>query len=255
MQIQIKNIWTVKNATINLDGLSVIAWSNDTWKSTVSKLIFSVIKAFQKYEEFSEVSKENIINVEIEKLYRHTRTIGLLLSDKKYEVFNVKNSWDILSILKKELTPDLFIEWLESDGTVNFFKEKKKKIEKLKFSETLKEDLFLWLKKIENEYFIDETKEYLVKNSLNVILKSEFKWQLNNDNKKWEINISDWDVSLINIDIKNNNVSNVQIYDDIIKIKDSTFTETPIFLNLFNDLDDISGFQYHFQDLFKNKRY
>jgi predicted ATPase len=45
MQINIKNIGILPKAKIILDGLTVIAGENDTGKSTIGKIIFSIIKA------------------------------------------------------------------------------------------------------------------------------------------------------------------------------------------------------------------
>ncbi len=45
MQIKIKNIGILPKAKIILDGLTVIAGENDTGKSTIGKIIFSIIKA------------------------------------------------------------------------------------------------------------------------------------------------------------------------------------------------------------------
>lgn len=254
MQIQIKNIWTIKEASINLDWLSVIAWNNDTWKSTVSKVIFSVIKAFQQYKDFKEVSKENIITNEIENIYRETRFINSLLSDKEYASFFVKNYWEIFKDLQKEFTPIQFIEWLELNPSHDFFEAKRIIIKDLKFKDILKQNLYKGLDKIEKEYFKEETKEYLIEKALNNIFDSEFRWWLSFGNKKWKIIATDWTLPLFNIEIKNNKIENIKIVDDIIKIKDSTFTETPIILNLFNDLDGMQRLQFHVQDLFKKIR-
>ncbi len=45
MELQLKNIGMIKEANIKVDGLTVIAGENDTGKSTVGKVLFSLIKA------------------------------------------------------------------------------------------------------------------------------------------------------------------------------------------------------------------
>jgi predicted ATPase len=45
MQINIKNIGNLPKAKIILDGLTIIAGENDTGKSTIGKIIFSIINA------------------------------------------------------------------------------------------------------------------------------------------------------------------------------------------------------------------
>ncbi len=45
MKLHTKNIGLIKNATVQFNGLTVIAGENDTGKSTVGKVLFSIIKA------------------------------------------------------------------------------------------------------------------------------------------------------------------------------------------------------------------
>ena len=59
MQLQIRNIGTIEDAEIHLDGLTVVAGYNDTGKSTVGKLLFSIIKSLNRYEEDLEEDKES----------------------------------------------------------------------------------------------------------------------------------------------------------------------------------------------------
>ena len=45
MELQLKNIGMIKEATVKIDGLTVIAGENDTGKSTVGKMFFALIKS------------------------------------------------------------------------------------------------------------------------------------------------------------------------------------------------------------------
>ena len=45
MELQLKNIGMIKEANVKIDGLTVIAGENDTGKSTVGKMLFSIIKS------------------------------------------------------------------------------------------------------------------------------------------------------------------------------------------------------------------
>ncbi len=45
MELQLRNIGMIKEATVKIDGLTVIAGENDTGKSTVGKALFMVLKA------------------------------------------------------------------------------------------------------------------------------------------------------------------------------------------------------------------
>lgn len=50
MQVTFKNTGMIESADIRFDGLTVIAGENDTGKSTIGKLMFSIIKTFNRYE-------------------------------------------------------------------------------------------------------------------------------------------------------------------------------------------------------------
>lgn len=60
MKLSIQNIGVVKEANINIDGLTVICGENDTGKSTIGKTLFALIKGIIGYEEDfqSEISYE-----------------------------------------------------------------------------------------------------------------------------------------------------------------------------------------------------
>lgn len=50
MLVTFKNTGMIEEADIRFDGLTVIAGENDTGKSTIGKLMFSIIKTFNRYE-------------------------------------------------------------------------------------------------------------------------------------------------------------------------------------------------------------
>jgi len=72
MRIYLKNIGMIKEADVNLDGLTLIAGENDTGKSTVGKVIFILAKAISFVKEdkeflnkiewlFDKVSKKQLL--------------------------------------------------------------------------------------------------------------------------------------------------------------------------------------------------
>ncbi|AAQ58315.1 ATP-binding protein [Chromobacterium violaceum] len=52
MKISIENIGKIKSTSILLDGFTVIAGENDSGKSTVGKIVYSIIQAFSIYPQF-----------------------------------------------------------------------------------------------------------------------------------------------------------------------------------------------------------
>ncbi|MFK7779914.1 MAG: AAA family ATPase [Candidatus Gracilibacteria bacterium] len=253
MQIQIKNIGTIKEANVNLDGLSVIAGGNDSGKSTVSKIVFSVIKAFQRYKYDFNISKEQILEEKINDLYRNIR----------FRIFKDRekgNDVSLNKILKEDFYPPIFLNELSVFGGVDIFKIKEEKINTLLLDLKDKKLLIKLLIIIKEEFLKDEKKEDLIKIALDNILKSEFENQLNNEKlgKKGTIELRESNIILFKIIIEKNKVSEVQINDDILKIKDTTFIDSPMTLNLYNYLNNrriIPGIrnkelQFHIKDLF-----
>jgi len=61
--LSINNIGKLKNAKVEIKGITVIAGENDTGKSTVGKILFSVFNSFYKLnEKIIKLKKTNIQN-------------------------------------------------------------------------------------------------------------------------------------------------------------------------------------------------
>lgn len=69
MKLKIKNINKVKEAVVNLNGLTVIAGANSSGKSTVGKLLFSMIKAMSNAELLSSQTHEKKLQKRVDSLY------------------------------------------------------------------------------------------------------------------------------------------------------------------------------------------
>lgn len=254
MQIIIKNIWKIKEAKVNLNWLTIIAWNNDSWKSTVSKIVFSVIKALQRYKEDFDYTKEKLLEKEIEMLYFHLRSI--VLHSKSWN-----NEIRLNELLKKEFYPPIFMNELTAFWWIDLFVNKKNLIQNLWLWQDDEKTLFHKIDKVKELFLKDEKREDLIKRALESIIESEFENELSNI-KLWKvgtITLMEWMIILFQIDIENNKISNVKIYDDILRIKDTTFIDTPITINLFNYLINTINYrwirrnkeiQFHIKDLF-----
>lgn len=261
MQILIKNIWNIKEANVNLEWLSVIAWNNDTWKSTVNKIVFSVVKSLQRYKIDFSITKEELLEEKINELYRYLRFIILRESDTD----NSSNDIKLNNILKKDFYPPVFLNELNAFSWSDIFTSKKDLIKNIWLNNDNQEILLSKIDDIKKEFLKEEKREDLIKMALEDVLKSEFENQLNNELlwKKWIIELKDGNIILFKIILENNKVSDVKINDDILKIKDTTFIDSPITLNLFNYLiNNITSIpwrrsrelQFHIKDLFTKIR-
>lgn len=107
MRVTFKHTGMIEEADIRLDGLTVIAGENDTGKSTVGKLLFSIIKTFNRYERDARVF--------------HMRKIKRLI-DEYYFDFRKKNPKPLFHEMGKgffeELKKDI-LEMVGSDTSIN----------------------------------------------------------------------------------------------------------------------------------------
>lgn len=77
MKLNINNINKVKEASINLNGITVIAGANGSGKSTVGKLLFSMVKAVNNAEEVKGQSTVKRLKKAVDNLYKR---VGLSFS-------------------------------------------------------------------------------------------------------------------------------------------------------------------------------
>lgn len=70
MKLKIKNIGKVKNAEIELNGITVIGGENNTGKSTIGKTLYSIFNSF--YEIQQQIEKERLLGIEniLQLIYR-----------------------------------------------------------------------------------------------------------------------------------------------------------------------------------------
>lgn len=114
MIVTFKNTGIIEEADICFDGLTVIAGENDTGKSTIGKLMFSIIKSFRKDRKYDEP--------DMRKQLKH-------LVDSYYSTFKkkVKKESPIAVMVKKSFK-DIKNDAISLIDAVGGTKEKKEKI-------------------------------------------------------------------------------------------------------------------------------
>ncbi len=79
MELYVKNIGKVAEASVEIKGISVIAGENDTGKSTIGRVLYSVFNSFYEIEkQIKEERKFSIRNALEILLYRHNASYALL---------------------------------------------------------------------------------------------------------------------------------------------------------------------------------
>jgi len=216
MVIELKNIGMIKEAKVKLEGLTVIAGENDTGKSTVGKVIFSIVKGMQKYEE----------------------NIGKKIDDIVEKISKILIDLTLKNILEKETNEEklklfqLSLKKLEEDNlNLNEFLEIVKKIENGKIQYLVND--------LEKLYLKDE--KGLKEEALRRAFFSEFKNQLIFKDEK-EALIKFIDNEELEIKIEDNKFI---LKDEVeLSVKDVTLIESPIILNFTEMIiDAISYFE------------
>lgn len=217
MKLKIENIGMIRSADIKLDGLTVIAGENDTGKSTVGKLIFSLVKALNRYEEDLNESK-------------HSRVIELI--EKNYFQLRKNHNFDEYQELQEEFHPRNFLRELkEKQGAeIDVIEDKIILLEKLDDFVAINS-----LKEIKKALEKSEDKNTIIKRALTKAFISEFYLDLSpkNSNEDSLINISEGANKIFDIYINDNEIKSLELHDDL-SFNDVTFIETPIFLQMYD---------------------
>ncbi|MEA1956086.1 MAG: AAA family ATPase [Campylobacterota bacterium] len=230
----IENIGIIKQADVTIDGLTVIAGGNDSGKSTVGKMLFSIIKSISRYKEDLEEDKEKNIKQLVDRIYFILR-----------RNINFNENIDI----KDMFYPISFMEDINRNSTeavnsrIDF-------IESYSISKIIY-DRLNDLKKIVAQ---DDNKNETIKRAFKKIIYSEFAGEVINkhikENELSYVNIKEYENEILNIDMTNINDINFKLNDDLY-FNDSTLIETPMILN-FNESIENSKSYFEIRD--KNDR-
>ena len=215
MNLKLENIGMIRHADIRLDGLTVIAGENDTGKSTVGKLIFSLIKAFNRYEQdLNESKSDKAFNI-IEKVYFQLR--------KEYDF---KENAEIKDAF---FPPEFLRELKRTEDPIDLINDKIILLEKIDAFDVIENVLL-----IKNIYLENESKELTIKRALAKAFISEFYFELTPKNSDLvsNISLSEGSNKIFDISIEHDKVKSLGLYDDVF-FNDVTFIETPIFLQMY----------------------
>ncbi len=221
MLLTLKNIGIIKDAQIAFDGLTIIAGKNDTGKSTVGKLMFAIVKAFSRFEQDLNESKEKRIFGIIESIYFQLRKVYSFQE-------NVK--------LRKEFYPPIFFRQIKKLLNTDEFKEIEEilnnKINLLKDSDT---DIIAKINELKKVILTKEDKKSVIIRALKKAFISEFGSEITTKypNLKSFIGISEEANNIFEIKLEKNNVIELEFYNEVF-FNDVTFIDSPILLQMYD---------------------
>ena len=222
MRLKLKNIGKVKNAEINVDGLTIITGTNDSGKSTIAKALYSAVQ-IGAYSESKEEKR-------IERL------------KKSYEAF--RSELDKMSLAKEDLVlfeKEALEDFIGNAFVGDFNKNSlvyKDKIDSLPYSDKKKESVkMLFLQ------YMSRVKFYTFKGNLMMAVTShiseEFKKDImtkgadgfsvkiedDSDVVEWGCNRGDYKEMYYSIE-----------NEKLRSISDVTYVESPLFVNILDIL-------------------
>jgi energy-coupling factor transporter ATP-binding protein EcfA2 len=246
MKVKFENVGIIKDANIEIGSLTVITGVNDTGKSTVGKMLFSVIKAFSRYEEDLEVGEQEkikeIYNL-LSEIYFELREriarngeiieIGKDSFGKKIEGIRLKNpSLNNYDLLLKNLSKIRY-EARRSDLSLAKVDEFVSRLTYLNNEFNLPE-LEVTIDKITKICETEEDKNEMVKRALRKALFSEFYNELSFSGKS-KVTCIEGKNELIHFEIDKKGIEKFEFYDDL-SFEEATFIESPATLQLYDVL-------------------
>lgn len=246
MQVHLENIGIIRNSTLEIDSLTVITGTNDTGKSTLGKILFSLIKAFSRYEEDLEVGEKE----KVKKIYTELSNIYYRLR-KEFDVELRTNKNIESSFASKELASPIdnysqlnkFLD-VQSELSNNLRHHSNiNDVELKSLIDRLEDMSFIFDKnsiysqridKIKAIYGQEYNKTDLMKRALEKSLVSEFYSDLSYSGNS-KVSCSEGQNKLVEFEIENGKVKHFNYFDDL-RYNEVTFIESPTILHLFDSL-------------------
>ncbi len=239
--LKISNIGRIKQANIKLDGLSIIAGKNDTGKSTIGKLVFSIVKAISRYKYDFQNDKEKELIRLIELLY-----IKFKRDLKDYDTDIIKNIQD--AFYPPNFIDELELFFIENEIKIKLIKdileEKKQLIKKIVEEEKQYQYLSV-IDKIDSLVTQKESLNEQVIEALDKAFISEFYSELSPKTKgqkngvlNYQSNNKTFDVFIQNDEVQRIVLNDIGILENELLFDDVTYIESPMYLQLSNLIDN-----------------
>ncbi|WP_455041449.1 AAA family ATPase [Leptotrichia buccalis] len=223
MKLSIRNVGKLKKADVEINGITVITGENDTGKSTVGKVLWSVFNGFYEIDE--KVYNEKVSELE--------KTIDEIIKENVYK--NLSTDYNSFFEIFNSTGEKIAIEFLKENKD---YSEDEIKI----IINNYKKDL-----KIENiSNFVQEINETLkisdkeiIKVIVSRVMNKEFHNQINAIFSKEKMNIGEISLKIkdkeIDLKIENNEISDIQNY--FLINKETVYIDNPFILDSY-DFDD-----------------
>lgn len=233
MRLILENINKIAKADIEFNGLTVIAGSNDSGKSTVGRALFSVVKALVSGLNNSERHKVNHIHDKFSSLYKRLLSVRNIDRDFIRKFFY---PYELMKDVEKLLSNDDLSSFIAKETIAKMIEDRVEILNNLDIAPRHKS---LALKDLTSvmDLLKDDDYNMRFKSEFQTQIESEFFYNLcsidthsssikfHSDNGSAEIKMKDNEIVTTHIDKK---------FD--YSLTDATFVETPLYLHLMDVL-------------------
>lgn len=220
MKLKLHNILKVENADIELGGLTVITGENDSGKSSIGKVLFSILKATNNVRKVDSFHTLRIIKahlISIRNLFAHNDI------DFLKDISSISTDLIELNISIEELYDKAIAEAARCGFTTRKSAILNKEFQLIQRS----------IQELQNPMLA-------VEREFKVISKSEFIESLNSYGAEYSVihfhdDTTDADGSDIGIEFENGKISDIKLCGNS-SIEDITYIESPVYLHILDTL-------------------
>ena len=231
MQIKLRNVNKIREGIVKLNGLTVIAGVNDSGKSTVGKMLFSLVKAIYNAKHYNENRRMRDLSIQVNALYRM-----LSMADLNIAALSLPDQ------------PRDFVQFLSGfdDEALTFVKAIEEKLESIDVVPRYRASIMRRIDNIKDTLESGKDPETRFEKELLMSLKAEFKSDITSYGAEVaEVDFSDNDKATpLHFAIKDNAIlvaSELNMSD--INVEDTTFVESPLYLQMIDTLAQARTFK------------
>ena len=222
MKIKLRNILKVASADIELGGLTVITGENDSGKSTIGKILFSVLKSINNVNQIDKIKTLSVLRIRLSFIKR----IFLKYDCYLYLLEDIRTL--SIDLIDNNISVEDFIYQIEKEARNRDFPTRTFQI------------LQKHLTQIQ-QYIVElENPRLAVKREFEMISKSEFMESLNSHGEKNSLiefvdDTTDIEASEVIIEFNKGDISDIKVQGNS-SIEDITYIESPVYLHILNTL-------------------
>lgn len=221
MKLRLQNILKVESANIELGGLTVITGENDSGKSSIGKILFSILKATNNAKQVDKLETLQFIN-------SHLLSIKRLFGrfNNHYVLKDIQSI--SIDLVEKNLSLEELTETIKNGSKRCAFTSRQAAIINNKLTQIQQS-----LSELDNP-------ELAIRRELDIILRSEFMEPLNSYGTQYSSihfhdDTTDADGSDISFNFEDGKISSIKLHGDS-SIEDITYVESPVYLHILNTL-------------------